>query len=191
MSSLPDESWQRWATAILYYSWFTYQRATSNQNDLKIHQELLSYAYKDASECVIASLLLIIELDNEYSVKSLLNWVEQLWDDRLAEALVGKLNNEHLPPKTMYTLLLHTLQHDAPKAKQYAESLLNQPYENLDGEFAQRTILAARALLKSSKDASWPAVWPSFRMYIELAEDPCGFRCLDPLPSIFIWQIAD
>jgi len=175
VSNLSTTIWQKWAATVLYYSWSAYRRSTTDSTDIKIHQELLCSAYQHVSGHILVTLLQIIELDNEYTVKSLIEWIEPLWDDHLAQALVDKLTNESLKPLVMYELLLATLQHGDVQAKQYAEFLVKSLFKTANDQFSERSILAARALLTAAKDAGWNVVWPSFQTYPKFGEQVLGW----------------
>lgn len=175
ISSLSTIIWQRWAATLLYYSWSAYRRSTKDSSDMKIHYELLCCAYQHAPDRVVVSLSQIIELDNEYGVKSLVEWIKPLWDDHLSQALVDKLTDKSLNPLIMYELLLPTLKHGNVPAKQYAEFLVKSLFKTADDPFSERSILAARALLTAAEDAGWDVVWPSFQTYPKFGEQVLGW----------------
>lgn len=175
LSSLSTTIWQRWAATLLYYSWSAYRRSAADKSDLKIHQELLCFAYQHTPDRVVVSLSQILELDNEYGVESLVEWIEPLWDDHLAQALVDKLTDKSLKSLIMYELLLSTLKHADVRAKQYAEFLVKSLFKTTDDPFSERSILAARALLTASEDAGWDVVWPSFQTYPRFGEQVLGW----------------
>ena len=121
---------------------------------------LLALAYRNAPEAVITTVLRLIDRENtEHGQLFCLPLLHDLWDSRLATALLDKLNDKRLAPDALGSLIGELLQHGEAAAGKYAASLIPEKVPARDPARA-KVIVAARELLIHSADAAWPLVWP-------------------------------
>ncbi|MBN2007153.1 MAG: hypothetical protein JXA21_27630 [Anaerolineae bacterium] len=151
---IPIDIWKRWAPAIV--------ASPVSESDTKIHQNLVKIAYDTSPDEVIEILMRLVDhenadkgLDSIYATQGF----GACWDDRFTEALLQKSKDPSLKPGCVKSLLQELLEHKAKGAREFAESLICIPLaDNVDVQ-ANKTILAAQALMTSTEDAGWNVVW--------------------------------
>lgn len=157
ISVIQPDVWKRWAPVILGYP------SSGIESKLQIHQDLMKLAYHYSPDTVIETLLVLIDAENK-NMGSLFitRKIEECWNDRLCLALVGKLRDPNLTPRSVAELLTELVVRDVPEARVFAEELLARPIAS-SGDSREKAIVAARALLIKAKDAGWKAIWPILR----------------------------
>ena len=153
VAGMQDETWERWAPAILDYP------ISTSTEEAKPHQELVTIAYRRAPEKVTDTVLFLIDKENEKQGSlSIVHDLEGCWDDYLARALLEKARDERLTPSSLSSLLTNLLDHGLYEAREFAESLVS--CHGGSGAETVRAVVAAEALVLHADDAGWSVVWP-------------------------------
>lgn len=157
ISTISVKAWKKWVPIILDYP------KSGDEKDEEVRQELVRKAYQNAPTEVINTLMLLIDKENqEYGFISINRAVKNCWDERLASAILSKVQDKQLKPMSVDCLLEDLLSHNVAQAKTFAESLIPLPPPTEDEERA-RAIAAARALMNYAEDAGWAVVWPAIQ----------------------------
>jgi predicted NACHT family NTPase len=163
--ALPVNVWQKWAPVIL-----AYPRAFGVQEGNR-RQALIMLAYHHAPDEMIEALMALIDRgDQEGTSIQVIRDVEPCWDDRLADALLGKLRSSTLKPHSEGKLLDFLLKHGSEEARLFAESLVVLPMPP-DKEEREKAVRAARVLMRNTIEASWPVIWPVIQRDDEFGQD--------------------
>ena len=150
--NLGIETWKMWAAIIIN----TYS-ISSDSRYVEPHLVLTKLAYQHAPDEVINTLIALIDKENsDYSNISITRSIQTFWDERLATALLNKLEDTTLKSSSVGQLLEDLLVHKVFAAKRFAESLIPVPIPSV-GEQRSRAICAARALMLY-EDAGWSVV---------------------------------
>jgi len=166
------------------------------------HQRLITLAYERAPNAMLNTLLTLIDVGNQkYGTLFVLRRMERVWNSRLADALLRKVNDQGLKPGTFRELLRGLLRHNVPGAREVAASAIG-PVPPAGGEERQRAKAAAAALVLNAKDAGWEVVWPAVEQDTEFGREvlssvahecpddgtPVSQRLTDQqLTDLFIW----
>ena len=157
VNTLPTNMWHHWMPIIVCYpsSGDTAQKQTD--------QQLMQVAYQHAPEDFIKYVLQqIMYEDSATQSLTIMQRIEHCWDDRLAAALLEKLQDNTLSINGMAAVLEQLLIHEVDKAKMFAEQLVTVPVPQ-ERESRERAIIIARILMTCTKDAGWAAIWPAFQ----------------------------
>ncbi|MDP9478988.1 MAG: hypothetical protein M3R38_25465, partial [Actinomycetota bacterium] len=153
VADMPDEVWGRWAPAVLDYP------ISSSTKEVKPHRELVAMAYQNAPERVTETVLFLVKKENEgQGFLSIINDLEECWDDYLARAMLEEARDERLTSSSLSSLLANLLEHGLGEAREFAESLI-ACHGGSEKERA-RSVVAAEALVFHADDAGWSVVWP-------------------------------
>jgi predicted NACHT family NTPase len=176
LSTITVDAWKKWAPIILDYPKY------DNETDEEIRWELVRIAYQNAPTEFINTLMILIDQENQGNGSISINRaVKECWDERLASAILNKVQDKQLNLKTVGCLLEALLIHKVDKAKTFAESLIPLP-PPIDGEQRVRALTAARALMNYAEDAGWSVVWPAIQ------QDPAfGREVIEAVSYSFIY----
>src|SRR5262249_23817949 len=116
---LSSDVWKKWAPIIL-----AYPTPGDTGEDTAPHRELIRLAYQHAPDEVIHSLMVIINKENKaHDCIFITRKLADCWDDRLAHAVLEKLQDLTLQPESMGSLLRELLEHHVAEARAFAASL--------------------------------------------------------------------
>lgn len=176
ISSISVDAWKKWTPIILDYP------KSGNEIDEETRRTLVKIAYQNAPTEVINTLMILIDQENQGIGSIYINRaVKECWDERLASAILNKVQDKQLNPKSVGCLLEDLLIHKVDKAKTFAESLIPLP-PPIDGEQRVRALTAARALMNYAEDAGWSVVWPAIQ------QDPAfGREVIEAVSHSFIY----
>jgi predicted NACHT family NTPase len=147
--NLPSKIWQRWAPVII---------AAPNQ-DQDSYLELVKYAYLNAPEEFIKTLITLINKENqEHDYLSVINRLDKCWDKRLKLTLLEKAKDPSLKPKCIGQLLEKLLEQGLTEARDFAQSLLTFPLPLAENE-REKALIAAKVLVENSDPLSWSFIW--------------------------------
>lgn len=156
LSIIPAPLWKRWAPTIVAYT----------ETKEKLHNELMTLAYRYAPEEVIESLMILIDKENDNNDNIyIIRKVEVCWDDRLAKAILEKVKDKKLKPKCMGDIVSCLIDNNVDEAKAFAESIILSPPPT-SAEGYSHAVIAACILMSHAHDAGWSVVWPA------LLQDP-------------------
>lgn len=154
LSTLSIETWEIWSPVIIS----TYS-ISSDSRYVEPHLELTKLAYGNAPAEFINHLIAQIDKENERNGNVFITRsIKNFWDERLAAALLEKLEDPALKPESVGQLLEVLLAHKVFAAKFLAESLIPSPPPSM-GEQRSKAIFAARALILDAEDAGWSIIW--------------------------------
>jgi predicted NACHT family NTPase len=152
ISKMSADIWRKWAAIILGYP---NDRADKDM----IKQELIKRAYQNAPDEFIKTLKILIDKENSRSgAVHIVNQLRCCWDERLAEILLLKVQDEGLGTKSVGNLLEELLIHRVDQARAFAESLIPLPPPK-NGKAREKAIIAAQVLILYSDDAGWSIFW--------------------------------
>lgn len=167
--SIPNlgiDPWKTWAPIVIN----TYSMSSDSQY-IETHLVLTKLAYQHAPTEVINTLIARIDKENsDYGDIFITRSIKIGWDERLATALLNKLEDTTLKPSSVGQLLEALLAHKVFAAKKFAESLIPIPVPSV-GEPRSRAISAARALMLYGEDAGWSVVWLAIRQDPEFGRE--------------------
>jgi hypothetical protein len=152
---LPAPIWRRWAPIIVGY-------ITSSDDDCRPGRRLVGYAYRHALDEVIRALLATVDHENASGHVSVIRKFDDCLDERLAQALLAKLEDPGLTPDAVRSVLEQLLDHSVPQARRYTEALVPTP-PPVAGNERERAIVAASVLMTHTSDAGWSLVWPAIQ----------------------------
>jgi hypothetical protein len=151
LKNLPSEIWQRWAPVIV-------AAPSSNQHE-DSYLELVKYAYLNASEEFIKTLITLINKENqERDDLSVINHLDKCWDEQLKLTLLEKAKDPSLKPKCIGQLLEELLKQELTEAGDFAKSLITSPLPSTENE-REKALIAARVLVENSEPSSWSFIW--------------------------------
>ena len=146
--------WERIAPAFLLWN---------EPREIAIDYELLKIGYKTAPTEMIASMSILIDIKDKRGEQSdIVQKMEPFWDDRLSTVVLEKVQSEYVVPENREILLRMLLIHRVEKAYTFAASLISVP-PPLDQRERATALMAARALITSSRDAGWSVLWTALQ----------------------------
>lgn len=186
LSTIPSCIWKKWLPIIIDYR--------SDVEDL-----LLKLVYKDFPSEVIECLMFIIDKTGWFYT----NKFNDLYDDRLAHALFGKLTDTSLSPSSMGILLTFLIQHNHTNAINFAVSLvLSAP--NCRDEERSKAVIAASKLILYTQNSSLTLVCSIIKQDTEFGKEVISsmlntvdrdvfnlikFLKEDQLADLYIWLV--
>jgi len=151
LENLPSEVWQRWASVIV--------AAPSSNQHKDFYLKLVKYAYLNAHEKFIKTLITLINKENqEHDCLFVIDRLDQCWDEQLKLTLLEKVQDPLLKPKCVGQLLEELLKQGLTEAKDFAKSLISLPL-SLDENEREKALIAARVLVENSEPSSWSFIW--------------------------------
>lgn len=176
ISSISVDAWKKWTPIILDYP------KSGNETDEETRRTLVKIAYQNAPNEVINTLMILIDQENQENGSIYINRaVKECWDERLASAMLNKVQDKQLKSENLSCLLEDLLIHKVHKSETFAKSLIPLPPPN-EGEGRARAIAAARALMNYAEDAGWSVVWPAIQ------QDPAfGREVIEAVSHSFIY----
>jgi predicted NACHT family NTPase len=164
--NLSVETWKTWAPVLITTYWIS-----SDSRYVEPHLELTKLAYEHAPTEVLSTLIAQIDRENEERGNiSITQSIKNFWDERLAKALLKKLEDPALKPESVGQLLEVLLAHKVFAAKFLAESLIPSPPPSV-GEQRSKAIFAARALIFDAEDAGWSIIWSAIQQDPEFGKE--------------------
>ncbi|WP_199313906.1 hypothetical protein [Leptolyngbya sp. FACHB-671] len=151
LENLPPEIWQRWAPVIV-------AAPSSNQHE-DSYLELVKYAYLNAPEEFIKTLIALINKENqEHDYLFVIDRLDKCWNEQLKLTLLEKAKDPSLKPKCTGQLLEELLKQGLAEAGNFARSLITLPLP-LDENKREKALIAARVLIENSESSSWSFIW--------------------------------
>lgn len=151
-------TWKKWTPSILKIS-----RANISSTSFsvqKYEQDLLKLAYFHAPNELIETLISLINYENqEQGDANVVEKIESIWDDRIANEILNKAADSLLAIASLRKLLQILLRHQYNPAIELAESLIS--LQRLTNETLRgKAILAAQMLMMYSEHGGWTTIWP-------------------------------
>lgn len=163
-NDLSSAIWGRWAPFVCAYPF-------SNENSEALPRFMYQF-YEKAPDQVIDAVLKVIRQEIQiHGDVFALHRFENCWDKRFCGAILEFVRAENLPPAALSTLLQNLMKNGCQHVAEYAESLVQTPFEN-GSEDERRTIVAvAAALIEHADDAGWNSIWPLIQNDEAFADD--------------------
>jgi hypothetical protein len=153
IDNLSSEIWKKWVPVIIGIPDFC-----DNQN-IETRHELVRYAYLNAPEEVLSTLVIMIDKENrESEYLHILSCFNKCWDKRLKLTLLEKAKDPNLKPKCVGQLLEELLKHEFIEARDFAKSLISLPLSLVENE-REKALIASRVLVENSDSSSWTFIW--------------------------------
>jgi predicted NACHT family NTPase len=151
LKNLVPEIWQRWAPVIV--------AAPSSNQHKDSYLELVKYAYLNAPEEFIKTLITLINKENqEHDYLFVINRLDKCWDEQLKLTLLEKAKDPSLKPKCIGQLLEELLKQGLTEARDLAKSLIIYPLPSSENE-RDKALIAARVLIENSEPSNWSFIW--------------------------------
>jgi len=182
--------WLKWSSIILAYP--------TGSEGKAVQQSLITIAYSKAPAEIIETLTCLIDKENrEHTFISIINSIELIWDNNIANVLLRKAMENETKPENMGCLLGNLLEHAVDEARVFAESLLLLPIPTDELE-RKRAVIAAKELFHHTSASYWPFLWHLFQLdqqfgkeVILLAADRHRLDSVGILDPITDMQLAD
>ena len=146
-SSISHDTWVKWAPVIIAYP--SHLRNISSKD---MRKELIVEAYRHAPKSLIDALIILIDKDNAAPGRIfIIRDVNDIWDDRIHEALLSKAKDEKLKLESTGDLLDLLLAHDSNESRKYAESLFLSLYQEENAR--EKVIIVGGLLLAHPSDS--------------------------------------
>jgi len=156
--NLGVETWKMWAPVLITTYWMS-----NDSRYVEPHLELNKLAYSNAPAELINTLIAQIDKENERNGNVFITRsIKNFWDERIAAALLKKLEDPALKPESVGQLLEVLLAHKVFAAKSLAEAFIPSPPPS-EGEQRSKAIFAARALIFNAEDAGWSVIWSAIQ----------------------------
>jgi predicted NACHT family NTPase len=156
LENLSFDIWQRWVPAIVASPCERY-----NEDE---HLEIVKLAYLNAPNEAIDTLMVLIDKINQGDdYIAPIDKFSKCWDDRLKLALLQKARDTSLNPQLMGQLLQELLKHEYCEARDFATSLIPLPLPLLKDDY-QRSLIAAKLLVKNLDLSIWSFIWSVIRL---------------------------
>lgn len=150
--SLPDDVWGYWVPIL-----FGPFGSDGNKDTQKL---LISMSYEKVPKQVADVLGQIVQhqmVKDKYI--SVLDMVEHIWDDRIADVVYVLLEEAQAKPPCWGRMLTVLLAHGHGQATEEAKNRLSLPLPK-DTVQRQLTLQAALVLIQTTDDANWSIIWP-------------------------------
>lgn len=158
INNLPPDIWKKWISIILIFIIESYDNQNT-QEEKKIRSEILEKAYPDAKAELIKALAAEIDYENENGQwLSVIQIIENIWNDDIAELLHKKALEKKLKPEIRGDLFDTLLHHKFPQTREFISTLLLDPVSETD-EDRILSIRAAKALMLHSSDGGWDIIF--------------------------------
>jgi hypothetical protein len=132
---------------------------------------LIKIAYQNAYDEFIRVLIILIEQENtQHGSIHILYEIKCCWNERLAEVLLDKIQDEKLKAGSTGDLLKELLVYRVDRAKAFAESLISLPPPT-HGEARAKAVIAAQMLMVYAEDAGWSVVWSAIQQDPEFGRE--------------------
>jgi predicted NACHT family NTPase len=157
LCSLPSKVWEQWTPGLI---------AAPGNNGSERCCDLIGFAYSQAPEAAVSTLIRLIDTCNRNKESSIseIYILEKSWDDRLSASLFELLKGKSLHPPLFEYLMEKLLRHKSDEARQLAESLV------ILGEKSNEYFLPSlRALGKHLNALTWPVIWNAIQKDRNLA----------------------
>jgi predicted NACHT family NTPase len=157
LCSLPSKVWEQWTPGLI---------AAPGNNGSERCCDLIGFAYSQAPEAAVSTLIRLIDACNRNKESSIseIYLLEKSWDDRLSASLFELLKGKSLHPPLFEYLMEKLLRHKSDEARQLAESLV------VLGEKSNEYFLPSlRALGKHLNVLTWPVIWNAIQKDRNLA----------------------
>jgi hypothetical protein len=150
--SLQEDIWVYWIPIL--FGPFGYD------DQKEIQKLLISIAYKKMPDEVIKNLIEIIQHDigKKDQFISVLDLVEDIWDQRIANALRDLLDETNIEPLCWKRILIVLLIHDDEQAFLTAESKLTLPLPSNEN-VRSIALQSALSIMNFHDNALWPLIW--------------------------------
>jgi predicted NACHT family NTPase len=133
------------------------------KDELQLQSRLLQRAHQMVSAELVKRILELIDAEDERDGHIFVaNEVDICWDETLGAALLEKSRSSALKPQILGSILEILLKHEFPRAREFAETLIETKASGSELEQRQ-AVTAAQLLLRCTPDASWAKVWPLIR----------------------------
>ncbi len=160
---LDGDLWRKWASAV---AWF----GAEPKSDNSAFVQLIELTYRNAAQEYLRTVSLSIDSPgSEGRVNSLLRKLRFVWDGRIAELLLTKVRERHLPEPVFVRSLIELMKHHVADAKVFAESLVSQ-WPHKEGAHRRLATMACLVLVGHS-EGTWPLVWSAIRSEPEFGAD--------------------
>lgn len=153
--------WSKWSPAILAI------RSFDKDKDIDLYQMVYKYAPEDFIKYLIR---LIDKENNHHGHLSILQYLNDCWDERLALVLLEKVKDKNLKPHCVSSLLEELFIHKVEGIEEYTKSLIISPPSD-DERDRQVEIIAVKKLMLHTEDGSWDYLWPILQHNADLARD--------------------
>ena len=160
LTGVSDVAWKNWAQAILYYS-HRWKHPGTSRLDNNPNATLARLAYEKAPQCVIAGFVQVIDFEDKRGYLSITDWLEMLWDQRLAEAVCSIIEHRGLQPQVAGPLVESLLRKEFEAGEALAEALMASRSDGPDAR--QLAVHATRALLLYVPGQAWEVIWAAFQ----------------------------
>jgi predicted NACHT family NTPase len=163
LENLPLEAWQRWAPVII-------AAPNSNQHEAA-YLELVKYAFLNAPENSIKTLMALIDQENqEHDNLFVIDKLDKCWNKQLILALLEKAKDPSLKPKCIGELLDKLLKQGLSEVEDFAKSLIAFPPISTDNE-RRKALIASSALVENSNPSSWSFMWAIIQQDSSLGQE--------------------
>lgn len=175
IETVKGNMWKKWASSVVAYPACTGPLARGDD-----HTDLLARTYKAAQSEFIEILNNLIDDENKkYEHVFIVDKVEGCIDERLAKALIEKIEINRLKPSCMNEILRILMKNGAAGAIECARKIV-AIHDDMTEEEKARVVYAAVLLMFYSKDSGWDVVWP-----IVNSNDDIGNKILVSIAKIY------
>ena len=197
LKSLPCDVWDYWIP--LFFGPFGSNGNKDNQ------KRLISIAYVNVPSAIMEHLAHLIrhQIDKEDKYLTVLELVEDIWDQRISDTVYGLLEEAQIKPVCWARMLTLLMKRGDIRAYETAKSKLTLPLSHAELE-RQQALQGALVLIRSTEDAAWSLIWPLIQQETDfgcelmkefaygLHHDPSQFVSKlseDSVADLFIWLV--
>ena len=151
LTALDGPIWTKWAPALA---------ACASGSQDPYAKALVAEAYARVPNAIIAHIMDQISYENSTNKDVfIVDSLAQCWDDRISEAILGKLDDPSLTAYSVDSLLTALSEHDREKGLTFAKSRLQIKLGALDRD-QMLALVAAKVLMLNVPEEAWAVVWP-------------------------------
>lgn len=197
LDSLPEDRWAYWVPVLF--------GPFGSNGDRSVQRLLIGMAYRKEPDAVLVRLQRILErqIAKGEQYLTVLDLVEDIWDEQVCEMVRGLLESAEGQPLCYGRMVCRLLTHGDGDARGLVESKLDLPLPQ-DAHDREVALRAAVALVGTTADAAWSAIWPILQgdpefgrsLMMEFSDnlrdqDGSFFSKLDAekIADLFIWLV--
>lgn len=158
IDQIAEADWRKWAPALTYYVYLSVPYASEELTQSR-KKAFLSLLKSRSPEEVTETIIWIAECEDEAGQFFLASWIDELWDDHLAQALVKSIHQEKVLLANAAQLLSSIAAFNFTLAEPILKDWLLAPV-SIGSTIREEALVAGQMFLQHAPDAGWPLLWP-------------------------------
>lgn len=172
LHSLSGDVWSKWMPTVLTYPNFW------NSHVAQCCRSIVTLGYSQCRESVHEVVRRVADREDGPSVALVLHRLEEVWDEAIAEILIGRLKENDTSPGVLRPVLKALLSHAVCKELVVEVGLsFIRGKDFAEGATRQKAVESAVAFLEAAPGRVWQALWPAIKVDFEFGAEVFKRAC--------------